>query len=79
MIRITRLDGSELLINADLIEFIETTPDTVLSLLNNKKMVVKEPAEEIVRRVIAYKRRILSGPVQFGEETCATIGANREA
>ncbi len=75
MIQVTRLDGSHFYVNADLIEFMEVTPDTVLSLLNSKKIVVKESAEEIIRRVIAYRRQILSGPRLRGEATIGEAGA----
>jgi len=45
-------------LNSDLIEFVETTPDTILTLITHKKLVVREAAEEVVRRVVAYKQRI---------------------
>lgn len=57
MIRITRLDGSELVVNCDLVESLEKTPDTVISLLNNHKLVVRESVTEIVNRVIEYRQR----------------------
>lgn len=63
MIKVTRLNGSELTINADLIETMEATPDTVLTLVNEHKWVVKEPVEEVIERIVAYKRRIFAaGP-----------------
>lgn len=58
MIKVTRLDGTVLVINADLLEFVEETPDTILSLINDKKVMVREPADEIIEKVIAFKRRI---------------------
>lgn len=58
MVRLSRLDGSELYVNAELIEVIEMTPDTVISLTNGKKLVVRESGEEVVSRVVDYKRRI---------------------
>lgn len=58
MIRVTRLDDTELFINAELIEGVENTPDTVLSLGGGRKLVVREPAEEIVRRILEYRRSI---------------------
>jgi flagellar protein FlbD len=57
MIRVSRLDSTELIVNAELIEFIETTPDTVISLVDGKKLVVLEPAQEIVKRVMDYRNR----------------------
>ncbi|MGE5620320.1 MAG: flagellar FlbD family protein [Sphingomonadaceae bacterium] len=58
MIRVTRLDGSVLTINCDLVESVEGTPDTVVSLWNGHKLVVRETAEEIVERVVEYRRRL---------------------
>ncbi|MCL5959296.1 MAG: flagellar FlbD family protein [Chloroflexi bacterium] len=58
MIRLSRFDGTEFFINAELIESIEHTPDTVVSLTNGKKLIVREPAEEVVARVIDYRRSI---------------------
>lgn len=58
MIRLTRLNDLEFVLNNDLIETIEETPDTVVSLSNGKKFVVKESVDEIVERMIQYKRRI---------------------
>ncbi len=63
MIRVTRLDGSELTINCDLLESVEHTPDTVVSLLNNHKLVVRESVEEIVERVVEYRQRIHQCPL----------------
>ena len=77
MIETSRLDGSRLIINAELIEVIEVTPDTVISLVSNKKLVVRESAEELVRSVIEYKQRILAGvqPVP----TKSAVTADEEA
>jgi len=59
MIKVTKFSGVEVALNAELIETIEATPDTVITLTNGKKLMVKEPVDEIVERVIAYKRRVL--------------------
>lgn len=61
MIRLTRLNNEQLLVNPDLIEHVELTPDTVITLINGQKIMVRETAEEIVERVIAYRRRVLDG------------------
>jgi flagellar protein FlbD len=58
MIRVSRLDGKEFVVNCELIELIEETPDTVLTLVNSQKLVILQPAEEVIARVIAYKRRV---------------------
>jgi|SRR5580658_495382 flagellar protein FlbD len=61
MIHLTRLNHLPLVLNADLIELIEVTPDTVISLTSGQKLVVLEPAEEVVRRVVEFRRAIYRG------------------
>ena len=56
MIRVTRLGGKELVVNADLIRFVEATPDTIITLTSGDKLVVQENVDEIIRRCIAYGR-----------------------
>ncbi len=58
MIELTRFDGSRFYVNAEFIEFVETTPDTMVSLIDHKKLLVREPAEEVVRRMLDYRMRI---------------------
>lgn len=65
MIRVTRINRVPLVLNSDLIEHIETTPDTVISLTTGHKIVVLESADEVVRKVIAFRREIqLQDPVR---------------
>ena len=59
MIRLTRLNRTSLVLNCDLIEHIEMTPDTVISLTTGQKVVVRESADEIIRRVRNFRRSIL--------------------
>ncbi|WP_270171849.1 flagellar FlbD family protein [Paenibacillus sp. SYP-B4298] len=58
MIAMTRLNGTELFINALLIETVEEVPDTVITLTTGKKLVAKESASEIHSRIIDYLRQI---------------------
>jgi flagellar protein FlbD len=58
MIRVTRLNGSELIINGELIQEVESTPDTVITLMNGKKMMVKESTKEVIQAVVEYKRAL---------------------
>lgn len=60
MIEVTRLNGTTLMINAELIEFVEETPDTVISLLDGKKIIVKESRQAVKNLVILYKREIFA-------------------
>jgi flagellar protein FlbD len=65
VIYVTRLDGSILVVNADLIETIEHTADTVITLLDGKKLVVKTPVNDVVDSVIAYRQTIARGPLRL--------------
>jgi flagellar protein FlbD len=56
MIALRRLNGDEFVLNSDLIETVESTPDTVLSLTTGKKMIVRNSLEDIVRKTIKYKQ-----------------------
>ncbi len=63
MIRLTRINHVPLVLNADLIEHVETTPDTVISMTNGQKFVVLESTGDVIRKVIEFRREILrSGP-----------------
>ena len=64
MIHLTRLNRISLVLNAELIESIDVTPDTLISLTSGQKLVVLESAEEVVRRVVEYRRAIYSGLLQ---------------
>lgn len=55
MIKLTKLNKTTFVLNCDLIEIMENTPDTVITLVNGKKYVVSESIEEIVHKVIQYK------------------------
>lgn len=61
MIRLTRLNHVPLVLNSDLIEHIEVTPDTVISLTTGQKIVVLESPDDVVRRVVEFRRLILGG------------------
>lgn len=62
MILVTRLNDSEIVVNCDHILTIEHTPDTVLTLTTGARVLVKESVEEVVNRIVAFRRRISSGP-----------------
>jgi len=62
MIKLTRLDGEEFIVNAELIRFVETRPDTYVTLTTDDRFIVREKAEEVVARSIEYARRIRMVP-----------------
>ncbi|MCK4546794.1 MAG: flagellar FlbD family protein [Candidatus Eisenbacteria sp.] len=57
MITLTHLKGEKIVLNADLIESLEATPDTVITLTTGKRIVVQESVEEVAERVEAYAQR----------------------
>jgi flagellar protein FlbD len=60
MIRVTRLNHTPLVLNSDLIQEIETTPDTVITLTNGQKLMVLESADQIVDRVLSFRQQIVA-------------------
>ncbi|MBQ3545065.1 MAG: flagellar FlbD family protein [Lachnospiraceae bacterium] len=58
MIELTRLNDTKLTVNCDLIEFIEETPDTIITFSTGTKLVVREKTNEIKDKIIEYKRNI---------------------
>jgi flagellar protein FlbD len=58
MIKITRLNGTSFILNCELIETVEDTPDTIISIINGKKFVVKETIDEVIEKMIEYKKRL---------------------
>ncbi|MCI8299703.1 MAG: flagellar FlbD family protein [Lachnospiraceae bacterium] len=60
MIEVTKLNDTKLLINAELIETVEETPDTVISFVTGKKIIVKESRQEVKNLVILYKRDFMT-------------------
>jgi flagellar protein FlbD len=60
MIQLTRLNGIPIVLNSDLIKTAESSPDTMLTLINGEKIIVRESCEEVTERVLAYRARLLS-------------------
>ena len=59
MIRLTRLNRIPMVVNSDLIEHVETTPDTVISMTSGQKFVVLETPDDVIQKVIEFRREIL--------------------
>jgi flagellar protein FlbD len=58
VIKVTRLNATGFVLNHALIKFVESRPDTTITLVNDEKVVVREPVEEVIDRVIEYERRV---------------------
>jgi flagellar protein FlbD len=78
LIRLTRINHVPLVLNSDLIEHIEATPDTVISLTNGQKFMVLESAADIIERVIEFRRAIFNSGFNSGAPA-GTAKAAREA
>lgn len=59
MIKLTRLDNREVVVNADLVEFVEATPETIISMTTGKKVVVRESVDEVIRRFVEFRHRVM--------------------
>lgn len=66
MIYLTRLNGKQLVLNSDLIEIIDYTPDTVITLTNERKYIVQESLDDIIDKVIEFKKKC-NGPFRWGK------------
>ncbi len=58
MIKLHKLNGAEIIINADLIESMEATPDTVLNLATGNRFLVKDSVQEVMDKVVEYKKKV---------------------
>jgi flagellar protein FlbD len=71
MIELTRLNGKPIVLNSDLIKTAEASPDTMLTLINGEKLIVREEIAEVVERVLVYRARLLGAVArrlpQFGD------------
>ncbi len=60
MIKLTRLNGDEFVLNAEQIRFVESRPDTFITLMSNDRLIVQETVDEVVQRSVEYSRSIRS-------------------
>ncbi len=75
MICVTRLNGKKFYINAEMIQLVEATPDTVITLNNNAKYVVKDSAEDVVNQIIAYHQKVFRSRTDWKEDIGKETGA----
>ncbi len=72
MIQLTRLNNHPLVVNSDLIKFVEQAPDTVITLVNGDKIVVRESAQDVLQRVVQFRRSVMQGITPICD-TCSTL------
>ena len=71
MIHLTRLNNHPLTVNSDLIKFVEQSPDTVITLVTGEKVIVLENAQEVLDRVIQFRRSVLQGVMLWWDNRSA--------
>lgn len=71
MIQLTRLNNTRLAVNSDLIKYVEQAPDTVITLLNGEKLVVRETTEQVIERVLDFRRSVLTASSETVPQPCA--------
>lgn len=78
MIRLTRLNRAPIVLNSDLIEHIDVTPDTVVTLTTGQILRVRETADEVVDRIVGFRRRVF-GPEVRAADLCRHPLSEQEA
>ncbi len=71
MIVVTRLNGPQFAVNPDLIQRVETTPDTILTLIDGTKYVIAETLDEVTDRIITYRASVVARTMVLAEEAQA--------
>ena len=61
MVQLTRLNNQPVVVNSDLIKFVEQSPDTLITLVNGEKFMVLENPDEVVERIVDYRRSVMHG------------------
>jgi flagellar protein FlbD len=79
LIRLTRINGQQITVNSDLIKFVESNPDTLIALVSGDKILVRETADEVLARVIEFKRAVITGLLMMNTDPVAlTAAATRQ-
>ncbi len=75
MIKLTLFNDSDVIVNADLIEMVEKTPDTLLTLSTGKKVLVQESADDVINKVVTYRRLVSKQNKVLGPRTRSALKA----
>jgi flagellar protein FlbD len=79
MIQLTRLNNKAIMVNSDLIKFVEQSPDTLVTLINGEKIVVREDAQQVLARIIEFRRAVLAGlPLTWGPTATSSLERSQE-
>jgi uncharacterized protein YlzI (FlbEa/FlbD family) len=66
VIQLTRLNGNPIALNSDLIKFVENAPDTVITLINGEKIIVREASDDVIHRIVDFRRSVMAGLPSWG-------------
>jgi flagellar protein FlbD len=66
VIQLTRLNGNPIALNSDLIKFVENAPDTLITLINGEKIIVRESSADVIRRILDFRRSVMAGIPSWG-------------
>lgn len=79
LIQLTRLNSQQITVNSDIIKFIESNPDTVITLLNGDKILVQETAPEVVALIVEFRRSVIIGLLSIADpSTALAAGGNAQ-
>ena len=73
MIKLNRLNGFEIVVNAELIEWIEANPDTTLTLATGSKVIVRNPVDEVIQKITDYRRALYAAGAKPAETLLKTF------
>jgi len=68
VIQLTRLNGNPIALNSDLIKFVENAPDTVITLVNGEKIIVRESTDDVIHRIVEFRRSVMAGMPSWGTD-----------
>jgi flagellar protein FlbD len=76
MIELTRLNGNPVVLNSDLIKSAEPSPDTMLTLVNGEKIMVRESCEQVVEKVLLWRARLLAEVAKLAPGSLSILSSN---
>jgi flagellar protein FlbD len=79
VIRLTRLNSQDIVVNSDLIKYLESNPDTVLTLVSGDKILVQESADEVIARVIEFRRAVIGNLLSISADHALAIATGGTA
>jgi len=79
VIQLTRLNGNPIALNSDLIKFVENAPDTVITLINGEKIIVREHSEDVIQRIVDFRRAVMAGLPSWGADLNSAVVQPQEA